>query len=78
MKDFFVCRAVNRADGSTAAPVESFETKAAAESVFYTRCSQACAAVADGNSYSETVLFFDKTGFVIEHKGWLGVLPNPD
>lgn len=70
MKKFFVCRAVNRKDGSVAAPVESFDTRDQAESVFYTRCSQACSSCASGESLTDCVVFFDNTGFVIDHKGW--------
>ena len=76
MKKYFICRAVNRADGSTAAPVESTETRDAAESLFYMRCSQACTAAAAGESLSEAVIFFDQTGFVLDQKGWLGVVPD--
>lgn len=76
MKKYFICRAVNRADGSTAAPVESTETRSAAESLFYTRCSQACAAAAAGESLSDCVIFFDQTGFVLDQKGWIGVVPD--
>lgn len=76
MKKYFICRAVNRADGSTAAPVESTETRDQAESLFYTRCSQACAAAAAGESLSEAVIFFDQTGFIIDSKGWIGVVPD--
>lgn len=73
MKKFFVCRAVNRKDGSVAAPVESFDTRESAESTFYTRCGQACTACAAGDSVTEAVIFFDAEGFVLDHKGWSGV-----
>lgn len=78
MKKVFVCRAVNRADGSTAAPVESFDTKEQAESVFYTRCSQAVAGVASGDELSDAVIMFDAYGFVIDHKGWSAPEPEPN
>ena len=79
MKNFFICRAVNRADGSVSAPVESTETKEQAESLFYTRCSLACSAVASGESKSEAVIWFDKTGFIIDHKGWMvNEKPEPE
>ena len=70
MKEYFICRAVNRSDGTTSAPVESCTTKEQAESLFYTRCSQACAAVASGESLTETVIWFNAYGFIIDNKGW--------
>lgn len=71
MKKFHVVRTVNRADGSCAAPAESFESKEAAESTFYTRCSQACAAVASGENISDCVILYDYTGFILDNKGWI-------
>ena len=69
-KNFFVCRAVNRADGTTSAPVESTETREQAESLFYTRCSQAVAGVASGDELTDCVIMFDAFGFIIDNKGW--------
>lgn len=77
MKKFFVCRAVNRADGTTAAPVESTETRAQSESLFYMRCSQAVTAIESGESLSEAVIWFSCDGFVIDSKGWRGPDPEP-
>ncbi len=70
MKKFFIVRAVNRADGTAVAPAETKETKEEAESLFYTRCSQACAAVAAGESITDSVIWFSADGFVMDAKGW--------
>ena len=70
MKKIFIVRAVNRADGSTSAPAESKDNYADAEALFYTRCSQACAAVAAGESVTDAVIMFSADGFVLDSKGW--------
>ena len=78
MKKFFVCRAVNRPDGTTAAPVESTDTREASESLFYLRCSQAVTAVASGESLTDAVVWFSSDGFVIDSKGWRAPDPEPE
>jgi len=71
MKGYFVCRAVNRPDGTTAAPVESRDTYEDAEALFYTRCGQARNAVNSGESLSDCVVFFEANGNICESKGWV-------
>lgn len=66
MKKFFVCRAVNRQDGSTAAPVESFETEKDARATFFTRASQACS----GDNLTDCVVLFTSDGFLLDHVGF--------
>ena len=70
MKKFFVVRAVNRQDGTTSAPAESFETEKEARSVFFTRASQAVIS----DNLSDCVLMFTSEGFVIDKVGF----SNPD
>lgn len=78
MKKYYVCRTVTHADGTWAAPVGSFDTKAAAEADFYSRCSLACKAVADGENLSDCVMFYDNTGFMINSKGWMADTVDPE
>ena len=67
MKKFFVIRAVNRLDGTTSAPAESFDNEQEARSVFYTRASQACAS----DNPTDCVILFSAEGFVIDHVGFV-------
>lgn len=65
-KNFFVCWAANRQDGSVAAPVESFVNREDAEATFYTRCGQA----AKSGNVGDAVIFFTADGMILDQKGW--------
>ena len=66
MKKFFVCRAVNRPDGTTSAPVESFENEKDARATFFTRASQACSS----DNLTDCVVLFTSDGFLMDHVGF--------
>ena len=75
IKKFFVCRAVNRADGSTSAPVESFEAEKDARATFFTRASQACS----GDNVTDCVVLFTSDGFLLDHVGFTNkIQPEPN
>lgn len=59
MKNYFVCWAAQRQNGTVAAPVESFESERAAISTFHIRAGQA----AGGENLKDTVVLFTADGF---------------
>ena len=62
MKNYFVCWAAQRQDGSVAAPVESFEEERAAVATFHVRAGQA----ANGTNLKDTVVLFTADGFQLD------------
>lgn len=62
MKNYFVCWAAQRQDGSVAAPVESFESERAAVAQFHLRASQA----ASSGNIKDTVVLFTADGFQMD------------
>lgn len=68
-KNYFVCWAAQRQDGTVAAPVESFEVERAAIAQFHIRAGQA----ANGTNLKDTIVLFTANGFqmdqaVFEHE----------
>lgn len=59
MKNYFVCWAAQRQNGTVAAPVESFEEERAAIANFHIRAGQA----ANGDNLKDTVVLFTADGF---------------
>lgn len=59
MKNYFVCWAAQRQNGTVAAPVESFEEERAAIATFHIRAGQA----ANGDNLKDTVVLFTADGF---------------
>ena len=70
MVGFFVANAVNRADGTTAVPVENCQTQRDAEALAYIRAGQTLQKVNSGEYLSGSVVAFSATGFVFFNKGW--------
>lgn len=62
MKNYFVCWAAQRQNGTVAAPVESFEDERSAVSTFHIRAGQA----AGGTNLKDTVVLFTADGFQME------------
>lgn len=59
MKNYFVCWAAQRQNGTVAAPVESFEEERAAIAQFHIRAGQA----AGGDNLKDTVVLYTADGF---------------
>ena len=78
MVDFFVANAVNRADGTTAVPVENCQTQKEAEALAYIRAGQTLQKVASGEYRTGSVIAFSATGFVFFNKGWVKDEPEPE
>ena len=77
MVGFFVANAVNRADGTTAVPVENCETQKQAEALAYIRAGQTLQKVDSGEYLTGAVIAFSATGFVFFNKGWVKDEPEP-
>ena len=58
MKNYIVIRLANKADGTFAAPVASYENKADAMKEYYRLCGQAV----DSTHLCDTVMLVDKYG----------------
>lgn len=78
MVGFFVANAVNRADGTTAVPVENCETQKQAEALAYIRAGQTLQKVDSGEYLTGAVIAFSATGFVFFNKGWVKDEPEPE
>lgn len=78
MVGFFVANAVNRADGTTAVPVENCQTQREAEALAYIRAGQTLQKVASGEYLTGSVIAFSATGFVFFNKGWVKDEPEPE
>lgn len=64
MKEFVVLRIANKADGTTVAPVKTFETEVEAEKEFF----RSCAAAVDSENVTDAVTLLSKQGFEIKHE----------
>lgn len=64
MKEFFVIRLCNKADGTAACPVSSHDTEESAWKEFYRLCGQAV----DSTHLTDTVIIITKSGFTLDHK----------
>ena len=64
MKEFVVLRIANKADGTTVAPVKTFETEVEAEKEFF----RSCAAAVDSDNVTDAVTLLSKQGFEIKHE----------
>ena len=78
MVGFFVANAVNRADGTTAVPVENCQTQKEAEALAYIRAGQTLQKVTSGEYLTGSVIAFSATGFVFFNKGWVKDEPEPE
>ena len=70
MVGFFVANAVNRADGTTAVPVENCQDQREAEALAYIRAGQTLQKVNSGEYLTGSVVAYSATGFVFFNKGW--------
>ena len=77
MVGFFVANAVNRADGTTAVPVENCQTQKEAEALAFIRAGQTLQKVESGEYLTGSVIAFSATGFVFFEKGWIKDNPEP-
>ena len=77
MVGFFVANAVNRADGTTAVPVENCQSQKEAEALAYIRAGQTLQKVTSGEYLTGAVIAFSATGFVFFNKGWVKDEPEP-
>ena len=64
MKEFVVLRIANKADGTTVAPVKTFDTEVEAEKEFF----RSCAAAVDSENVTDAVTLLSKQGFEIKHE----------
>ena len=78
MVGFFVANAVNRADGTTAVPVENCQSQKEAEALAYMRAGQTLQKVESGEYLTGAVIAFSSTGFVFFNKGWVKDEPEPE
>lgn len=78
MVGFFVANAVNRADGTTAVPVENCQTQKEAEALAYIRAGQTLQKVESGEYLTGSVIAFSNVGFIIFNKGWTKNEPEQD
>lgn len=78
MIGFFVANAVNRADGTTAVPVENCQTQDEAEALAYIRAGQTLQKVSSGEYLTGAVVAYSATGFVFFNKGWCKKEPKPE
>lgn len=62
MKNYFVCWAAQRQNGTVAAPVESYENERDAIATFHIRAGQA----ANGDNLKDTVVLFTADGFLMQ------------
>ncbi len=73
-KEFFVVRLCNKADGSVACPVKSFDDESAAYKEFY----RSLAAAVDSENLTDAVVLLTKGGFVLEYKAFFHDAPEPE
>ena len=78
MVGFFVANAVNRADGTTAVPVENCQTQREAEALAYIRAGQTLQKVDSGEYLSGAVVAFSADGFKFFSKGWFKEEAKPE
>ena len=78
MVGFFVANAVNRADGTSAVPVENCQTQDEAEALAYIRAGQTLQKVSSGEYLTGAVIAFSATGFVFFNKGWVKKETEPE
>lgn len=78
MVGFFVANAVNRADGTTAVPVENCQTQNEAEALAYIRAGQTRQKINSGEYLTGSVIAYSASGFVFFNKGWVKDEPEPE
>lgn len=78
MVGFFVANAVNRADGTTAVPVENCNTQEDAEALALIRAGQTRQKINSGEYLSGSVIAFSAEGFVFFRKGWVHTELKPE
>ena len=74
MKEFVVLRIANKADGTTVAPVKTFETEVEAQKEFY----RSCAAAVDSENITDAVTLLSKEGFELKHEYFEHEAPAPE
>lgn len=74
MKEFVVLRIANKADGTTVAPVKTFETEVEAQKEFF----RSCAAAVDSENITDAVSLISKEGFEIKHEYFEHEAPAPE
>ena len=74
MKEYFVIRLCNKADGTVACPVKSFEDEASAYKEFY----RSLAAAVDSENLTDAVTLLTKQGFQLEYKVFMHDAPEPE
>ena len=73
MKEFFVVRLCNKADGTVACPVKSFDDEQSAYKEFY----RSLAAAVDSENLTDAVVLLTKGGFVLDYKAFVHDAPIP-
>lgn len=74
MKEFVVVRICNKADGTVAIPVASFETEDAAKKEFFRLCGLAV----DSTHLTDAVSLLTKQGFELKHEYFTHPAPEPE
>ena len=74
MKNFVVLRIANKADGTTVAPVKTFDTEIEATKEFF----RSCAAAVDSDNLTDAVALLSKEGFEMEHRYFVHSAPVPE
>ena len=74
MKNFVVLRIANKADGTVAAPVKTFETEVEAQKEFF----RSCAAAVDSDNITDGVSLLTKEGFELKHEYFEHDAPTPE
>ena len=64
MREYFVIRLCNKADGTVACPVKSFEDEQGAYKEFY----RSLAAAVDSENLTDAVVLLTKQGFELDYK----------
>ena len=74
MKEFVVVRICNKADGTVAIPVSSFENEVDANKEFYRLCGLAV----DSTHLTDAVSLLTKQGFELKHEFFTHDAPAPE
>lgn len=75
MKEFVVVRIANKQDGTTVAPVKTFEDEQSAQKEFF----RSAAAAVDSDNLTDAVSLLTKEGFEVRHEYFThpAVAPEP-
>lgn len=74
MKEFFVVRLANKADGSEVHPVKAFDDEVSAYKEYY----RSLAAAVDSDNLTDAVVLLTKGGFALDYKAFFHDAPEPE